>query len=84
MSTEPIYYMAVRSSQGGPSTHDANLICHFDVSCAKCREIYGVWGPAPQLEDGVRQDREDWLTEHLPNVCPFHKDSFPLPSIDSD
>jgi hypothetical protein len=83
MSTETIF-MAIRSVDGPTVTLDGTLIRHFGVSCAKCRENYDVWGPAPELEKSLRQDRENWLTEHLPNVCPFHKHSFPVPSPDPD
>jgi hypothetical protein len=50
-------FMAVRSAnQGGGSTLEGTLMHHFDVSCAKCRKTYGVWGP--EMDDGLRQDRE--------------------------
>jgi hypothetical protein len=76
-------FMAVRSvQQGGGSTLEGTLIHHFDVSCAKCRESYGVWGP--EMDEGFRQDREKWLADLLPNVCPFHKDSFPVPPFKED
>jgi hypothetical protein len=81
MNTQPAF-MAVHSTEGTVSTLDGTLICHFDVSCAKCQEKYCVWGPSPQLEESLRLDRENWLKEHLPNVCPYHKDSFPLPSLE--
>lgn len=83
MST-PLTFMAVHSTQGTAPSPDGTVICHFDVSCSKCREKYGVWGPPPELEESLRLDRENWLKEHLPNVCPFHKDSFPLPSLESE
>jgi hypothetical protein len=52
------------------------------LSCitSTCRvpsvERHMVYGP--EMDDGLRQDREKWLAELLPNVCPFHKDSFPV------
>ena len=83
MSTQTTF-MVVRLVQGVTSTLDATVMRHFDVSCAKCRDTYSVWGPGPEMADSLRQERENWLAEHLPNVCPFHKDSFPLPSQDPD
>ena len=77
MSTQSTF-MAVRFVLGATSMPDNTVIHHFDVSCAKCRETYCVWGPGPEMADDLRQDRENWLAEHLPNVCPFHRDSFPL------
>jgi hypothetical protein len=84
MSTQTTF-MAVRSvQQGGGSTLEGTLMHHFDVSCAKCRETYAVWGPAPEMDESLRQDREKWLAELLPNVCPFHRDSFPVPPLEED
>jgi hypothetical protein len=31
------------------------------------------------MGDELRHECESWLAEHLPNVCPYHKDSFPVP-----
>ena len=72
-------YMAVRATGLANEATEGDLIHHFDVSCAKCRETYAVWGPGPDLEEELRQGQEYWLTEHLQAVCPFHRDSFPLP-----
>jgi hypothetical protein len=72
-------FLAVRDLNGATSTPDRTLVRHFDVSCAKCRETYGVWGPATEMGDELRHECESWLAEHLPNVCPYHKDSFPVP-----
>lgn len=83
MSTETIF-MAVRSINGAISTPDANLLHHYDASCVKCHQTYEVWGPPPVMDEDSRQDRETWLTEYLPNVCPFHKDAFPVPGVDTD
>jgi len=83
MRTETIF-MAIRSIEGSTGTLDGTLIRHFVVVCAKCNENYDVWGPAPQMEESLRQDRENWLMEHLPNTCPFHKHSFPVPGADPD
>jgi hypothetical protein len=70
-------FLAVRSING--ATPDIFLLHHFDVSCTKCLATYGVWGPAPESEKRLRQEQESWLTKHLPDVCPYHRDSFPIP-----
>lgn len=77
-------YMAVRKTGPASEAIERDLVHHFDVSCAKCRETYAVWGPGPDLENQPRQDQEHWLTEHLQAVCPFHRDSFPLPVEEPD
>ena len=81
MSTEAVL-MAVRHTDGAPPPSDSNILHHFDASCAKCRQIYGVWGPGSAMDEDNRQDRETWLKEYLPNVCPFHRDSFPVPGTE--
>jgi hypothetical protein len=73
-------YLAIRSTEPLTATHgDAthgDVIHHFDVSCNKCRDIYGVWGPGPELDQQVREVQQHWLTEHLQTVCPFPRDFF--------
>jgi len=76
-------YLAIRSTPGIAAAQDGGSCHHhFDVACPKCRRKYGFWGPLPEFEEQLRLDRENWLTEFLANVCPFHKDSFALPGLD--
>lgn len=81
MTTEAIF-MAVRSSNGEITTLTGTLIRHFEVSCAKCRQAYAVWGPAIEGGASLLQERKTWLTALLLNVCPYHKDSFPVPFVE--
>jgi hypothetical protein len=77
-------YLAIRSAGSTTETTDNDVVHYFDVSCAKCREMYGVWGPGPDLEENLRQDQEQWLSEHLQSVCPYHRDSFALPVLEPE
>ena len=80
-------FMAIRSTPETTSTLDESYVHHFDVSCTKCHQTYGLWGPRgprPESNDQPRQEKEHWLTQFLADVCPFHKDSFPMPALEAD
>jgi hypothetical protein len=76
-------YLAIRSTEPSTVMH-GDVIHHFDVACKKCREVYGLWGPAPELDQQVREDQQHRLTEHLETVCPFHRSSFTVPHTEQD
>ncbi len=76
-------YLAIRSTEPLTVTQ-VDVIHHFDVSCKKCREVYGFWGPGPELDQQVREDQQHWLTEHLEIVCPFHRASFAMSLMEQD
>jgi hypothetical protein len=82
MATD-IPYLAIRSTEPLTVTH-GDVIHHFDVSCEKCREVYGLWGPGPELDQQVREEQQRWLTEHLETVCPFHRASFTMSLVGQD
>jgi len=77
-------YMAIRATESAHVPTESDFVHHFNVSCAKCRETYAVWGRGSELEDDVKQDQARRLSEHLEGVCPFHRDSFPLPVAEPD
>ena len=77
-------FLAIRSTSVRAPAVEGSCHHHFDVACPKCRQTYGFWGPLPILEEQLRQDREDWLTQFLADVCPFHKDYFPPPALETD
>jgi hypothetical protein len=76
--TEVTEFLAIRTTPNWTWTPDSLHLHHFDVSCGKCQQTYGAWGPPPELDENIRQDRENLLRQFLANVCPFHKDSFPI------
>lgn len=77
-------FLAIRSKPDGAHALDSGCHHHFDVTCPKCTQTYGFWSPPPELNEQLRQEREDWLTQFLADVCPFHKDSFPPPALETD
>lgn len=76
-------YIAIRSTDPPTVTH-GDVIHHFDVSCKKCQDVYGLWGPGPELDRQLREDQQHWLTEHLETVCPFHRVSFAMSLPEQD